>query len=72
MKISAFNDAPTITFTKEWSRFQAFVKIGIWCETVDEELKEVLEIETSADMEFNLKLSEDVILRMEIQTFQIK
>ena len=64
--LSAYQEAPKITFTKEWSRFQAFVKIGIQCETVNGVFKEVLEIDTSADMEFNLKLSEDMILRMEI------
>lgn len=72
MLLSAYQEAPKITFTKEWSRFQAYVKIGIQCETVNGVFKEVLEIDTSADMEFNLKLSEDMILRMEIQTFQIK
>lgn len=64
--ISAYKEAPYITFTKMFSNFSADAKILVNCENINGEIKEVVEIETSAELQFKIDLKEDLTLKMEI------
>lgn len=49
-----------------FSNFSADAKILVNCENINGEIKEVVEIETSAELQFKIDLKEDLTLKMEI------
>ena len=67
--LSAYKEAPTIAFTKEAFTLKAWVKIGVDCENKNGEMKQVVEIETSTDMAYSIDMTEDLLLKMQVQNF---
>lgn len=67
--ISAFKEPPVIAFTKEAFTLKAYIKIAVDCKNVNDELKRVVEIETSTDMAYKVTMTDDLLVRMEVQNF---
>jgi hypothetical protein len=69
--LSAYKEAPEIAFTKEAFTLKAFIKIDVDCKNTQGVMKQVVEIETSTDMAYSIVMTEDLLVKMQVQNFQL-
>ena len=70
--ISAYKSAPTISFLDEYAESIAFYRFNISCMNQNDQMENVIDIETSALVEFKIIITTDLTLKLKMRKFKLE